>query len=321
MPSNSGPAQLPVLENDDVRLLQAVWDGLDRSGQWPTFDAIDRTFLNRYDDLDLPELIARIPPAFLHGGRPQGGARADPNGQLSLTVAGAALCSGTEQVLQAVVTAARLGANAFRWGDPAEPAAVTFDQVIEELGLDLSAAEEKELGKRSAMLLGLEPWTTNSWINEGRWSYNVDRDIRLYDGVETFKEYWQARERQQAAQQAQTTGLIWGDLQLNVQQPSEAPANPVPEEGPSQGSHPVLVFLGVAASLFAILPTVIQATEAIWAQITGAGLLVLTVLLLLSCWFRWNRWPRMRKVGLAIAGVLALGIGVVLIIGNVGNVT
>jgi hypothetical protein len=76
------------------------------------------------------------------------------------------------------------------------------------------------------------------------------------------------------------------------------------------------VFLGVAASLFGILPTVIQATEAIWAQIAGAGLLVLTVILRLLCWFKWNRWPRMRKVGLAIAGVLALGIGVVLIVGN-----
>jgi hypothetical protein len=78
------------------------------------------------------------------------------------------------------------------------------------------------------------------------------------------------------------------------------------------------VFLGVAVGLFGILPTVIQATSAIWAQITGSGILVLTLLLHLHllCWFNWNRWPRMRRAGLTTAGILALGIGVVLVVGN-----
>jgi hypothetical protein len=41
-----------------------------------------------------------------------------------------------------VVAAARLAANAYRSGDPAEPAAVTFDQVLAELGIDQPEAEE-----------------------------------------------------------------------------------------------------------------------------------------------------------------------------------
>jgi hypothetical protein len=82
------------------------------------------------------------------------------------------------------------------------------------------------------------------------------------------------------------------------------------------GSHPLVVFIGAAISLFGILPAVIQATHAIWAQVTGASLVVLTVLLLVLCWFKWNLWPRRRNAGLAIAGILALGICVVLILGN-----
>jgi hypothetical protein len=45
-------------------------------------------------------------------------------------------------------------------------------------------------------------------------------------------------------------------------------------------------------------------------------LVVLTLALLLLCWFNWYRRPRLRKAGLAIAGIYALGIGVVLIAGN-----
>ncbi|WP_132154863.1 hypothetical protein [Kribbella antiqua] len=370
-----------MLADDETQLLQLVWDALVRTGNWPTFEAIDRTLLSRHDDaVDLPELIARIPPLFLHGGRPQGGARADPDGSLSLTVAGAAVCSGTEEVIQVVVAAARLGADAYRKGDPAQPAVVTFDQVLEELELDLSEAEEKELGRRSAMLLVWEPWRGSSTNNDGRWTFNVDRDIRLYKGVTTFDEYWQARVRQLAVQQALTPSGIWAptpygvgtadapqpDLAVpshtstpeaeqppagkvinnhfhapsnvaidstNVKQsikppkggdemPAVLPQHPetsattASDADADHGSHPLMVFGGAAISLFGILPAVIQATKAIWAQVTGASLVVLTVLLLILCWFKWNRSPRMRKAGLVIAGILALGICAVLILGN-----
>jgi hypothetical protein len=79
------------------------------------------------------------------------------------------------------------------------------------------------------------------------------------------------------------------------------------------------VFLGAAVGLFAVVPTVIQATHEIWAQITATSRAMFTVLLLLLCGLKWNRWPRFRKAGLVIAAILALGIGAVLIFGNASS--
>jgi hypothetical protein len=355
-----------VLAEDEIQLLQLVWDELDRTGNWPTFEAIDRTLLSRDDDADLPELIARIPTELLRGGRPAGGARANPDGSLWLTVAGAALCSGAERVVEVVVAAARLGAAAFQQG-PEHPAMVTSDHVLEDLGLDLDDNERKELIRRSSMLLSDEPWRTHSTNNDDGWTFHVNRDSRLYKGVTTFEEYRQARERHLAAQQAETPGEIWAPMPSRGGRANQAQYDPAPQpsfpeaeqissasiitnhfhassnvamnssnvkqtvkprdqsEGrlaanqgsdAAHGSHPVLVFLGAAIGVFGIGPTVIQATEAIWAQITGASLVVVTMLLLVLCWFKWNQWPGRRKAGLVAAAVLALGIDAVLILGN-----
>ncbi|WP_020385191.1 hypothetical protein [Kribbella catacumbae] len=235
MTDDSDAARLPALANDATELLQLVWEELDRTSNWPTFEAIDRTLLSRDADVDLAELIGQIPPLFMHGGRPQGGARADPAGRLSLTVAGVIACAnrpGTHQVLEVVVTGARLGADSYRKGDPALPVEVTFDQVLEELELDLPEDEKRELGRRSAMLLSFEPWTSSSSNNDGLWTYSVDRDIRFYRDVTTIEQYWHARQRQEAAQQrAESVGSpgpqptdnrLAGALRLGPESPSQS---------------------------------------------------------------------------------------------------
>jgi hypothetical protein len=244
---------------------------------------------------------------------------------------------------------------------------VTSDQVLEDLRLDLPDNERKELIRRSSMLLSDEPWRTSSTNNDDGWTFHVNRDSRLYRGVTTFEEYRQARERQLAAQQAETPGEIWapvpsrggranqpqsdpapqpsfpeaeqispasiitnhfhassnvamnsGNVKQTVKPPDQSDAGRAASRGPDagHGSHPVLVFLGAAIGIFGIGPTVIQATEALWAQITGASLVVVTVLLLVLCWFKWNQWPVRRKAGLVVAAILALGIDAVLILGN-----
>ncbi|MFI5709792.1 hypothetical protein [Kribbella sp. NPDC051620] len=566
MSNDSASVRSHALADDAIELLQLVWEEFDRAGNWPTFETIDRTLLSRDDDVDLKALIGQIPTTHLHGGRPSGGARPDPKGPLSLTVAGAAACSGTEQVLQVIITAARLGAATYR-GGPAQPAAVTFDQVLEELQLDLSDTEQQQLGRRSSMLLSWEPWKSQTTIDErGGWTLELDGDIRLYKNVTTFAEYQQARARQVAAQQAQAAspGEIWAPMPYSAEraipaalppdddaadpayrlstqevrqleilasidaeagqragvevpitglfddQPTEErrsllhdelealeasglidnlltpnnfgghyckltpagadrverirqlradvprrrraardvalrqlydskmrmpstpalfygesfsrdelrkalpwlherglitgtisasgsvfgaeisssgedwiedgktfdqatpgpqvrsevppsriaaveipadrvitnhfygssnvamnstnvkqtvkppapqatdrPANQSKDEKASPGSHPVLVFIGAAVGIFGSVSGVIQATAAIWAQVTGASLVVITIGVLVLCWVKWNRWPWIRKAGLVTAIMLALGIGAVLILGNV----
>jgi hypothetical protein len=257
---------------------------------------------------------------------------------------------------------------------------VTFDQVVEDLELDLSDDERKALLRQSSRLLVDEPWRTHSSISDDGWTFHVDRDSRLYKGVTTFQEYSQARARQLAALQSAVPGEIWaprptaGRLDAaqadsvtppestgpeaeqrvtgkvinnhfyassniamdssNVKQTvksspqgdgaklpiqprrQDVEAAPTVAAGSPEASHPVVAFLLAAIGVFGIVPTVIQATHAVWAQITGASLVVLTLLLLVLCYFKWNGWPQVRKAGLVIAALLALGIGAVLILGN-----
>jgi hypothetical protein len=305
------------LGGDEARLLQALWDVLDRAGHWPSYATIDRTFLSKYDHVDLPKLINRIPTSILRGGRPAGGARAQPDGQLSLTVLGAAAYSGTEQVLQVVVVAARLAAAAWRWGDPAKPVEVTFDQVVEELDLDLPEAEEKKLGTQSSWLLSDEPWTTNSWTGEGRWRFNVDRDIAKYDDVDTFEEYWRTRERHLEALHASDSTpqpslgsfVASGPVSVVLSTQGETGAAPeVASEGP-------LVFLGlVLAPLLAVL-AVIQSTSSVAAQIIGTVLAAVMMVVIFVCLARWAR-QRSRYTLLAVLLLLGAGVAVVVIAGN-----
>jgi hypothetical protein len=190
-------------------LLQEVWDALDQSERWPTFGLIDRAFYRKYG-VDVSDVIARVPPTFLLGGRPQGGAAPADDGELALTVAGAGLCSGADRVLNVVVTAARLGAAAYLSHDPAEPS-VSFDQVVAEIG-DYGLSEDglRELGRRSGMLLLQEPWRSHSNINDGRWTFQVDRAIRKYAGVRNVGEYWTARQHQVIDQASASWGFVEG---------------------------------------------------------------------------------------------------------------
>src|SRR4051812_3432716 len=182
MSAAEGVPGLPVPPDAEVALLlQTVWDMLAAGGDWPTYERVDRALYHQHH-LAIDRMISRTSTDLLLGGRPEGGAPPRDDGQLMLTLAGAASCSGSGPAIDVVVTAARVAAAAERDLDPAEDdPLLTFDQVARKLGIDPAGA--RDVARQSGLLLVSEPWTGGNSRSDGSWQLRVDRRARPYAGV------------------------------------------------------------------------------------------------------------------------------------------
>jgi hypothetical protein len=197
-----GVPGLPVPPDGEVALLlQMVWDMLAAGDHWPTYGRVDRVLYHQHD-VAIDTVISRTSTDLMRGGRPEGGAPPRDDGQLMLTLAGAASCSGSGAAIDVVVTAARLAAVAERDADPAgDDSLVTFEQVATAVGIDPAGA--RDIARQSGLLLVSEPWTGSNSLSEGSWQIRVDRRARPYAGVHDLAGYWA---RRQAVEGVPATG-------------------------------------------------------------------------------------------------------------------
>jgi hypothetical protein len=177
-------------------LLQTVWDLLAEQSHWPTYGHVDRRLYQGHG-LDIDRVLRRTRDTLLVGGRRQGGAEANPDEQLRLTIAGAAACSGTSAVvasfLRAVQTAVRLEAE---HADGSEPS-MTADQVIEGASDGQRRGDPAigELALQVGLLLSQEwGWLGSCQLYEGGWRIGITRRVRAYRDVASLEDYWTRRE-------------------------------------------------------------------------------------------------------------------------------
>lgn len=198
------PSSLPTPADAEVHLLlQTVWDLLTREDHWPSYRSVDR-LLYREQRLDVAEVIARTPETLFLGGRPVGAAPPDPDGQLSLTAAGAAACAGSDTALRIFLAAVRLAAEAELQSIPdGQDPTVTFEEASAAAGLQPDEDAAAGLARRSGLLLSVEPWTGHLLLYQGGWKATVDRRARIYSGVADLNAYWRLREQQRGAPTAQ----------------------------------------------------------------------------------------------------------------------
>lgn len=96
---------------------------------------VDR-LLYRERRIDVDAVIARTPDTLLLGGRPEGGAEPQPTGQLTLTAAGAAACTGSEPALPVFLAAVQVAAEAELETPPeGQDSKVTFAAVAAAVGV------------------------------------------------------------------------------------------------------------------------------------------------------------------------------------------
>lgn len=188
---------LPEPADSEVALLlQTVWDLLSDGEHWPSYRTADR-LLYQERRVDIEAVIARTPDTWLLGGRPAGGAQPASEVQLSLTVAGAAACTGTDHALEVFLAAARRAAEVELRALPAgQDLTVTFDAAAAATELSLTEGEWSNVARQSGLLLHAEPWTGHVLLFEGGWEATVDRRVRPYAGVTDLARYWQLREHQ-----------------------------------------------------------------------------------------------------------------------------
>lgn len=197
-------SSLPKPVDDEVALLlQTVWDLLSGGDHWPPYRTVDR-LLYRERRMSVDEVIARTPTVLLLGGRPEGGASPRPDGQLSLTVAGAAASAGSELALAVFLATVRLAAEAELQPVPnGEDPTVTFDDAAAAANGALAPEVAARVARQSGLLLHPEPWTGHVLLYQSGWRVAVDRRVRPYAGVADLGAYWRIREQQRGASTAQ----------------------------------------------------------------------------------------------------------------------
>lgn len=196
MTAADGVPGLPVpLDAEVALLLQTVWDMLAAGEHWPTYQRVDRVLYHQHN-LAVDTIISRTSTDLLWGGRPEGGAPPRDDGQLTLTLAGAASCSGSGPAIDVVVAAAHLAADAERDADPAdEDPVLTYDEAARVVGLNLVGA--RDVARQSGLLLAHEPWTGGISLSHESWQIPVDRRARPYAGVHDFADYWARRQAEE----------------------------------------------------------------------------------------------------------------------------
>ena len=170
---------------DDQRLyLQIIFDYFHENGKWPTYNYLDRLFLQLHPDLDLDEIIKSLPPGL---SRPFNAylfsASGHSNDEAYLTVQAIYLCQGSEEELADYVRAIRFCVDRYNSPDK-DKRQISSSDLISQLGM--SELSTRKVG----WMLSIELWMFRSFSsNDDSWQGTLSRDARQFRDVETIEQY------------------------------------------------------------------------------------------------------------------------------------
>lgn len=188
----------PTGEDGHV-LLEAIWAYFSEYHAWPTFDDIDRQLYAQ--DLHFEEVVQQLCPALLRGVAPDISQLPQGSQELSLTIAGAANCTGTTGVairifLDMVQTAAGLE---LAW----LPADRGQGPWMKPSDLGHISARTRAAGILTEARFGAAALACQETCFRGGsikretldWALNFDRTIRPFASVRELSDYWRIREQ------------------------------------------------------------------------------------------------------------------------------
>lgn len=188
-----------LLSGPHRQFVQAVWDLAFASLRWPTFAELDRRLDHAYD-IQALDVLREIPPGFLYGV----GTDSPPTDDqaIGLTVAGAASCAGTDELLVAFVEFIQMAARVERgWqplpGEPDAQPCLSGAEFAEHARV-LPAAGRDDLLLLLFRLLQVERdgWGATMIDPESRqWRISLTREIRPFRGVTDLDDYWSRRHK------------------------------------------------------------------------------------------------------------------------------
>ena len=188
-------AQMSVTA-EQRRVLQAVYDDFCLSGEWPLFDRVDRQ-LYRAGAIDVIAMVHSMPDTLLRTGTPRGVAPR-PSDKVWLTLAGIAVCDGSDGDVQLFLRALRWMSRYERDHDP-EPGetslAVSHRRLARALKVPLRDVDRL---RRLFQILHDEDWggVGSSHNEDGtEWKVRIGRNVRHFSKVRTVEDYLEAKTR------------------------------------------------------------------------------------------------------------------------------
>ncbi|MFF4504808.1 TIGR02391 family protein [Streptomyces sp. NPDC001401] len=178
------------------RLLEMIWTYFGNHYRWPSFDEIDRELYAA--GLVFEEVVQQLCPALLRGLDPDISRLPQGTQELSLTIAGAANCTGTGPAISVFLSMVRTAAAIEPHWRPAEPGVQPFLQPgdLRDEGIDPQLLT-REVAFAAAALGLHEPCFRGggSNVQELHWSLHFDRGIRQFADVRRLDDYWRIREQ------------------------------------------------------------------------------------------------------------------------------
>ncbi|MGW5279400.1 TIGR02391 family protein [Streptomyces collinus] len=174
-----------------------IWTHFDAYHRWPTFDDIDRELWE--GRLKFEEVVQQLCPALLRGLSPDITQLPQGSQELSLTIAGAANCSGTgaaTSVFLGMVRTAAAMEPAWRPAQPGEQPWLGPGDMRRHPEFDPNLLTPEVLFAAAA-LAQHEACFRGGGHNADKleWSLTFDRGIRPFAGVRRLDDYWQIREQ------------------------------------------------------------------------------------------------------------------------------
>ncbi|MEU6421110.1 TIGR02391 family protein [Streptomyces spiralis] len=177
-------------------LLDAIWVFFVRSRRWPTFDDVDRMLYSA--DLEFEDAVQQLCPALLRGLDPNISQIPQGMQELSLTIAGAANCAGTEPAIRVFLEMVRTAAMNERLFHPSEPGEQpTLDPGDMRYAASGMKFVSPPVAFVAASLAMNEPCFRGGTRNPEtlKWSLTCDRGIRPFADVSGLDDYWRIREK------------------------------------------------------------------------------------------------------------------------------
>ncbi|MET8481813.1 hypothetical protein ABZV68_32255 [Streptomyces clavifer] len=232
-----GTEELPSPQTSEQRqLLQVVWDVFAARAEWPTFHQVDRQ-LDRLG-LDAVTALRTLPEELVRGFPDPSRPVPSDDGVLSLTIAGAANCRDSADVVRYFLALIRvLAETEQRWGfvPSGDKPSLTARTAASRLGLS-TLSTHRLLLQQVRILAQHEPGVQGTHEGDStEWTLQIDRSIRSFRGVQDIGAYWRARNALRAPYPAATSapqGLF----------AEETPADVVTAPGPYVSNELIAAF-------------------------------------------------------------------------------
>jgi hypothetical protein len=193
----AGIEELPAPATPEQQeLLQTVWNAFASTSEWPTFDWVDRK-LDR-QGLDAVAALAQLPEGLMRG-LPDPSRPVPPDDSiLALTIAGAARCNGSSDVVLLFLALIRILAETEqKWHARPGGEKPNLSEHAATRRLNLVPIEDHTtLLLQARTLAQHEPGIEGHHIanDGGAWTLKIGRSIRPFREVSDIGAYWRTRE-------------------------------------------------------------------------------------------------------------------------------